>query len=70
MLNGRQQAQGAFLHESAVLRRFDIMLRRAIRHMDVERPEPESAEFEDFELAIESLADELAWRDISDDEVF
>jgi hypothetical protein len=38
--------------------------------MDVERPEPESAEFADFELAIESLADELAWRDISDDEVF
>ena len=70
VLNGRQQAQGAFLHESAVLRRFGVTLRSAIRHMDVERPEPESAEFADFELAIESLADELAWRDTSEDEVF
>ena len=57
VLKGRQQPAGSFLHESAVLRRFGITLRRAIRHFDVERPEPESAEFEEFELAIESLAD-------------
>ncbi len=70
VLNGRQQSPGAFLHESAVLRRFGVTLRRAIRHFDVERPESESAEFEDFELVFESLADELAWRDTSEDDVF
>ena len=57
VLKGRQQPAGSFLHESAVLRRFGITLRRAMCHFDVERPEPESAEFEEFELAIESLAD-------------
>ena len=50
VLNGRQQAPGAFLLESAVLKKSGVTLRRAIHHMDVEIPEAHSESFFDLEL--------------------
>jgi hypothetical protein len=50
VLNGRQQAPGAFLHESVVLQRSGITLRKAIHHMDVEIPEAHSESLFSLEL--------------------
>ena len=50
VLNGRQQAPGAFLLESAVLKKSGVTLRRAIHHMDVEIPGIHSANLSSFEL--------------------
>ena len=50
VMNGRQQAPGAFLLESAVLKKSGVTLRRAIHHMDVEIPEAHSESFFDLEL--------------------
>ena len=50
VLNGRQQAPGAFLHESVVLQRSGITLGKAIHHMDVEIPEAHSESLFSLEL--------------------
>lgn len=50
VMNGRQQAPGAFLLESAVLKKSGVTLRRAIHHMDVEVPEAHSESFFDLEV--------------------
>ena len=50
VMNGRQQAPGAFLLESAVLKKSGVTLRRAIHHMDVEIPGIHSENLSSFEL--------------------